>query len=358
MKIKWVRAYPYDIPLIKPFKISLGTITHANNVIIEIGTNEGIIGYGEAAPTPLITSETQEQVLANVKYVEKLLINENPFNLERIFNKTNFIFAKGNFSLKAAIDMALYDIIGKSLNKPLYNILGGFREIQTDITLGIDKPKRMAKEALKHVEEGFKTLKVKVGTNPTDDIERIMEIRDAVGYDVRLITDANQAWSPKKAVKIIKAMEKFEVELVEQPVPAWNIEGLKYVKEKVDMLIAVDETVFNSHDAMNIVKNNAADVINIKLMKAGGIYEALKIISIAEAAGIRCMIGCMVESRLSLTAAAHLAVAKENIAYIDLDSFMFLKTDPVIGGMMVRNGRITTPESPGLGISQIMLKKY
>lgn len=173
--------------------------------------------------------------------------------------------------------MALYDIAGKSFNLPLNKLLGSSRNtIVTDITIGIKSPSEMAKSAVKFVNRGFRSLKIKVGIDPLEDIERVKAVRNAVGEKVTIRVDANQGWTPKQAVKTIKAIEKYDVELVEQPVPWWDLDGMGFVRENVNTPIAADESIHNSFDALRLVKNKAADIINIKLMKCGGNTRSFK----------------------------------------------------------------------------------
>lgn len=218
-----------------------------------------------------------------------------------------------NSSPKAAVDMALYDLYGQLYNIPVYKLLGGYRnEITTDITISVNEPDEMVEDSINAVEKGYEILKIKVGKDWKRDLERIKAIREAVGYSVRIRADANQGWIPKEAVMVIRKMEDLglDMELIEQPVKAYDIAGLKFVTQNVTTPILADESCFSPLDAINIIQNRAADMVNIKLMKTGGIYNALKICCIAETFGVECMLGCMLESKIGLTAASHLAGGK------------------------------------------------
>lgn len=191
--------------------------------------------------------------------------------------------------------------------------MGGYRkEITTDITISVNDHEEMAKDSLDALRRGYDTLKIKVGKDSAKDLERMKAIRKAAGYDVKLRIDANQGWKPKEAVRILNRMydEGLQIEFVEQPVAAHDIDGLKFVTDNVPIPVLADESVFSPMDALNILQRRAADFINIKLMKTGGIYNALKICSLAEIYGVECMIGCMLEAKVSVTAAVHLACAK------------------------------------------------
>ena len=345
-KITAIKVYKYDLSLKEPFKIAIGTIHAAKNVLVKIYYDE-LIGIGEGAPTPLITGDDQDGCLAFIDSIIPALIGEE-LNLQVLEEKINYF--QGAPSAKAALDIALHDLVAKRFSEPLYKILGGYRkEIETDITIGVGTPEMVERKALEAISKGFKVIKIKAEGNLNADLERV-EILNELGVKIRV--DANQGFTPKDALKFIRKVSNFNVEFIEQPVASWNIDALKYVRENSDIPIIADESVHSVRDALMVVKCNAVDGINIKLMKCGGISEAIKIIHVAESAGIPCMIGCMLESRISISAAAHLALAFRNIEYVDLDSHLFLKEDPVIGGMKIKNGKIQLPDRPGLGVEE------
>ncbi|NLG93550.1 MAG: dipeptide epimerase, partial [Clostridiales bacterium] len=205
------------------------------------------------------------------------------------------------------------------------------------------------------VKRGFRILKVKVGKEGEKDIERIAAIRDAVGKDVKIRVDANQGWTAKEAIRILSVLERegLDIELCEQPVKAQDIDGLRAVTKAVSTPILADESVFSAEDAMEILRTHAADLINIKLMKTGGIYGALKICAIAETCGVECMMGCMLESKLAVSAAAHLAAAKRIITRTDLDGPSLCRTDPFEGGPDFLESRIVMNARPGIGIQSV-----
>ncbi len=346
-KISSITAEKYDLSLIEPFRISLGTITKANNIIVRVFCDD-LVGIGEGSPTYKITGDNQDGSLSFVQDIATMLVDQE-LNVQAIDEILNSFV--NMTAAKAAISIAIYDLVGKELSKPLFKLLGGYRkEIETDITIGILTAEEVRERAMDAISRGFKTLKIKVEGDVERDLERVKAVSD-LGVKIRL--DANQGFTPKSAVKFIRKLSAFEIELIEQPVPFWDVDGLRYVKENSDIPVFADESIHLARDALKLLQENCVDGINIKLMKCGGISEAIKILNIAEAAGIPCMIGCMLESRISLTAAAHLALAFKNIKYVDLDSHLFLKDDPVSGGMEIKNGIITLPNSPGLGITGI-----
>ena len=262
----------------------------------------------------------------------------------------------GNTSAKAAMDMALWDLYGQLYRIPVYKLMGGSRkEIITDITISVNDPEEMARDAVDAVRRGYDTLKIKVGAHPELDVARLTAVRQAIGNDTRIRIDANQGWEPKQAVRLLNQMQEkgLDIEFVEQPVKAHDIDGLKYVTERSYVPVLADESVFSPEDAVRIMQTGAADLVNIKLMKCGGLYNALKIVSAAEVYGVECMIGCMLEAKISVNAAVHLACAKNIITKIDLDGPVLCSEDPILGGAVFDEQRITVSDEPGLGIKGV-----
>lgn len=356
MKLDSVKTYTIKIPLKKPFKTALREISELETCIIEIQTDTGEVGFGEASPTAVITGDTIGSAKEAVeKYIFPSIKGMDIENLEGIMLKINKSMVK-NTSSKAAVDMAVYDLFGKFYKIPLYKLFGGSkREIQSDITVSIKEPYNMAQDAVEYVREGYDTLKVKVGLDSNLDIERVKAIREAVGPKIKIRLDANQGWNPKEAVRVIRRMENMglDIELIEQPVPYYDIEGLKYVTDVVDIPIMADEAVFSPNDALRLISMRAVDLINVKLMKCGGIFNALKICSIAEAAGIECLIGSMIESKVGVTAAANLAGGKAVISRADLDAAILLAEDPIDGGVSIMGNKLILNDEYGLGIRQV-----
>ena len=355
--IQKIEIYPVTLAYREPFRIAPGASTESHNVVVKIVTDYGVYGWGESSPSKWVTGETVETVLKTLDKIAPKLIGMCPLRIEQNVELMDNLVA-GNPAAKAAIDIALHDIFGKTVRKELYRMLGGYRtEVLTDITLGIKSPKEMAKDAVKAVKKGFKALKVKVGVNPEEDIERIRLIREAVGKKVDIRIDANQGWTPKQAIEVLNKIEKFNIQFAEQPVPAEDLKGLIEVKRNSPIPIMADESVHSPEDALRLIRAEAVDLINIKLMKSGGIHKAKKIAAIAEAAGIPCMIGCMGESEIGIAAGAHLAAAVKNIQYADLDSDLLLKDKLVTkGGTKVKNSMRTFPKQHGLGIRELNSK--
>ncbi len=268
-------------------------------------------------------------------------LGDDPFLLEDILDELDHVIGL-NPSAKAAVDMALYDLMGKLLNVPLYKLLSlnPARTVHTSFTIGLDTPANMAKKAL--AARDYPILKIKVGTkHDLDIIKAIREVSDAT-----LRVDANTGWTPKEAIKMINELAAFNIEFVEQPVPAHDLEGLRLIRENVPLPIIADESCVTVEDIPRVA--GCVDGINIKLMKCGGIRNALKMIRTARAHNLQIMIGCMIESSIAITAAAHLTPL---VDYADLDGNLLVNNDPYTG-VTVEKGKLILPDRPGLGIEQ------
>lgn len=357
MKITDIYLGMLSVPLRVPFKTALRTVSSVEDVIVEVHTDTGEIGYGEAPPTGVITGDTTNSIMGAVRdHIKKALVGREIDDFEDLMKALNQCIVK-NFSAKAAVDMALWDLYGKLYQIPVYKLLGGSRKkLITDITISVNDPEEMARDAQLAVKRGYECLKIKVGSNPSLDVERLIAVRQEVGNDIDIRIDANQAWTPKQAVRLLNQMQEkgLDIEFVEQPVKAEDFEGMRYVTERSYVPVLADESVFSPQDAVKIMQTRAADLINIKLMKCGGIYNALKIASAAEIYGVECMIGCMLEAKVSVNAAVHLACAKQIITKIDLDGPVLCSTDPVIGGAVFHEKEICVSDKPGMGIEKIM----
>ncbi|MBP3324579.1 MAG: dipeptide epimerase [Clostridia bacterium] len=361
MKITKVRLGTISVPLRVPFKTALRSVNSVEDIIVEIHTDTGHIGYGEAPPTGAITGDTTGAILGALNdHIIKTIVGKDVDDFENLLQTLNKCIVH-NSSAKAAVDMALYDLYGQLYNIPVYKMLGGGKnKIITDITISVNDPDEMARDTKVAIDRGYDTIKVKVGVNPDLDIARLTAVRAAAGPNTLIRIDANQAWTPKQAVKLLNKMQDkgLDIEFVEQPVKGRDFEGLKYVTERSYVPVMADESVFSVEDAFKIMQMGAADLINIKLMKCGGIYNALKIASAAEVYGVECMLGCMLEAKVSVNAAVHLACAKNIITKIDLDGPVLCSEDPVLGGAVFNEKEITLPNAPGLGIKGIEGIRY
>lgn len=356
MKITAIEIGRVSIPLITPFKTALRTVHSVEDIIIKVVTDTGAAGYGEAPPTGVITGDTAGGIIAAIEnHIAPRLMGQSVEDFEHLMLLLQGALVH-NTSAKAAVDMALWDLYGQRYNIPVYKLLGGARtRLVTDLTISVNAPDEMARDAVSAVERGFDCLKIKVGADPRLDVERLSAVRAAVPGSIALRIDANQAWSPKEAVRILNQMQDkgLDIEFVEQPVKAADFEGMQYVTQRSAVPVLADESVFSPMDALKILQMRAADLINIKLMKCGGIYNAMKIATLAELYGVECMIGCMLEGRVAVNAAVHAACAKGVITRIDLDGPMLCALDPVVGGSLFNGKDITVSNAPGLGVTDV-----
>ena len=359
MTITHTEIYKYTIPMV-PFTIATGTMEYAQNLFIRIHTTEGITGVGECSAFPMIAAETQATCFEMAKDFAKLWKNKDAADIDARLNELD-LFTAGNYTAKSAFDLALYDLAAKAANQPLYQFLGGKQKpIESDLTIGIGTPEQMAETAAEFKAKGVNMIKVKLGKAPEDDIERIRQIRHAIGDDIILRIDANQGWDYDDAVTALTALGQFNIQFCEQPMRKWNDELLPALCKISPIPLMADESVFTHHDAERIIRNNACTYINIKFAKSGGIHEAILINEVAEKNKIACMMGGMLESRVALTAKVHFAMAKDNVKFYDLDTCLLGHlADPVIGGVTYSGMHLQLTDAPGIGadVDDAYLKK-
>ncbi len=327
-----------DMPLATPFTIARGTQTAARNVVVEL-RHGGAIGVGAAAPSAFY-GELPEHMVATAARLAECL-GDDPFAIEQTFDRMNRSI-RFNPAAKAAIDMAMWDLAGKLCDMPVHRMLGlsGLPLPRTSFTIGIDRPETMAQRASEAARR-FTVLKVKLGS--AADLEIVSAIRRSTDATIRV--DANAAWTPKEAVALAEGIAPLGVELLEQPVPPWDLDGLRFVRDRVPMPVVADESAVTWEDVPRLA--GTVDGINIKLMKCGGITGALRMIRAARACGLRVMLGCMVETSISVTAAAQIAGL---VDWADLDGNLLLSHDPFRGVSVQDGGELVLPDAPGLGV--------
>jgi L-Ala-D/L-Glu epimerase len=351
MRVVRAKAIPVELQLKEPFVIANETIEVADNIFIMLETETGIVGWGCSTPD-IVTSETKETVIRNFEVAKLSVIGCDPTRL----NLVNFVLnnkIEGNPSLKAGINMALYDIVGKMAGIPLFRLLGGYKEkIATSVTIGLNLTDLMVEKAQQLVSDGFKILKIKCGINVEKDLENILAIRKAISSTIKLRLDANEGYSVEDTIRLVRALEQngVEIELLEQPTKANHLYSLKDITNQCSVPIMADETALTLRDSVKIVKLEIADMINIKLMKIGGITNAIKANALAELADVPVMAGCMNESMAAMSAGVHFACAFRNVQYADLDSALDFVDDVAKGGARYENGYVIPSEEPGLGV--------
>ena len=353
MKIVKIETRRLKVPLKTPFQTALRRVESLEDIVVMIHTDSGLIGYGEGAPTPVITGETLGTMEAVIAYLRPMLTGRELSDFDGLIEIIHTAILK-NSTAKSALEIALYDLKAKSQNLPLYRMLCGEKqEFVTDITISLGKTDKMVADALDAILRGYQILKIKVGNDPRKDIERIESIAGAVSDEIILRIDANQGWSVDETIHVMTVLENHGIypELLEQPVSASDIEGLREIKKHIQTPLLADESVFSVEDARHLLDLQAVDLINIKLAKCGGISRALKLADLAESYGVKCMLGCMLEGPISVGAAAHVASARSNIiTMLDLDAVSLCRSNPVEGGVLFDESRIVIPDSPGLGV--------
>jgi L-alanine-DL-glutamate epimerase-like enolase superfamily enzyme len=347
--ITHIDIYRFSIRM-EPFTIATGTMTHAQNVFIRVHTDAGFYGVGECSAFPMIVGETQDTCLVMAKEFAKLWKGTNALDIaERLQQLNNF--TAGNTTIKSAFDMALYDIAAKNAGLPLYRFLGGKKySVETDITIGIGEPIVMAQKAVAFKNSGANLLKVKLGKNAKEDVERIKQIREAAGNEIKIRIDANQGWSFDEAVYTLQALGKYGIEFCEQPMRTWYDDQLPQLMQLSPVKIMADESIYNHHDARKQISSGSCHYINIKLAKSGGLFEAKQIHDLAAEKGIPCMMGGMLESRIALSAKLHFVYSSPNIQFYDMDTCMIGHLeDPCTGGVKYDGYYLDIDDTPGIG---------
>src|SRR5690554_2836908 len=349
MNIKKIEVFRFSIPM-EPFAIATGTMDYAQNTLIRIHTENGLIGLGECSAFPMIVGETQDTCLVLARDFARIWKGKDALDMSARLAELDLYIA-GNATVKSAFDMALHDLAAKHAGQPLYRFLGGEkRAIETDITIGINTPEDMAAKAQAFVDSGATVLKIKLGKDPVQDVERIRVIRAAVGPAIGLRLDANQGWDFEGSVQALRGLEPYDIQFCEQPMRTYNDHLLPELRKQTRIPIMADESCYDHRDARRLIATQACDSINIKFSKSGGIAEARRIHDVAQEHGVPCMIGGMLETRLALAANVHFAYASPQVHYFDMDTCMVGHlADPILGGIRYEGFHISLSDEPGIG---------
>jgi L-alanine-DL-glutamate epimerase-like enolase superfamily enzyme len=336
--------------LAEPYTIAYETVETTTNVFLRVETTQGITGYGCAAPDEKITGETPASVLKAVSDVaETELKGTDPLRSARIVERLKE-HLKDQPSAIAMVDIAVHDILGKVGRLPLWKILGGFRTcFKTSVTIGILPADETVGRARDWIAQGFTALKIKGGQDVESDIDRVKRVREAVGPNIELRFDANQGYTVEQTLRFVEGARNARLELIEQPTAQREPDLLGRVTKEVSLPIMADESLMNLRDAFRLARRDLVDMVNVKLMKVGGIYESSLINAVARSAGLEVMVGCMDEAALGIAAGLHFALARPNVAYCDLDGHIGLQGDPSDGAVIIRNGVLYPTNRPGLG---------
>ncbi len=350
MIITGTTIYRFSIPM-EPFTIASGTMQYAQNILVHVHTDAGLVGVGECSAFPMIAGETQDTCFVIAKSFAEIWKRKNANHIEERLKELN-VFIAGNHTIKSAFDMALFDLAAKEKELPLYEYLGGhYFEPESDLTIGISSPERMVEQAIDFIKnKKVNILKVKVGKDPVEDILRIVKIRQGIGPHPKIRIDANEGWDFEGALLALTGMQPLNIEFCEQPLPKSSDDKMHSLRRISSIPIMADESVFDHRDAERLIKNKSCDYINIKLAKSGGIQEALLIHDACAAGDMPNMLGGMLESRIALTANVHLALACPNIQFYDLDTCLLGHlADPVINGVQFDGMKLKVPALPGIG---------
>jgi muconate cycloisomerase len=358
MRITGIRGTPLRIPLTPQDGVptSHGSRRESAYVLVEVETDEGLVGLGEATVDPLWTGEDAAGALNCLRrYLEPALAGADVFDLER--GAASMARAvKGHPFTKAAVEMACLDAMGKALGVPLYRLLGGkVRErVPTKYVVFATEPQGAARVAAAAVARGFATIKVKVGRDPRADVARVRAVRAAIGPDVALTVDANTGWSVAEAIATTRALEEYDLLLVEQPVAA-DPRQLAAVRAAVRTPLMADESVFTPADALALVEKDAADILSVYPGKHGGVLATRRIVAVAEVAGLACHMGSNLELGIGSALMAHVAVSTPAIVSerypADIIGPLYHGGDVVADTGFVRDGYAVAPEEPGLGVT-------
>lgn len=333
----------------EPYAIAYETIDTIENVFVRLDTDSGFSGWGCAAPDPAVTGEISSDVIDALEACRPALVGTNPLRIMVVLEALRQPLAKTP-SARAAVDMALHDLLGKRADMPLYLLLGGYRDrIMTSVTIGILPVEEAVGRAVEWVGRGFQALKLKGGKDVEADIEAVRSVRAAVGSEIQLRFDANQAYSIADCLRFVAATRDAEVEVLEQPTPSGDLDLLGRVTDAVELPVMADESLMTLRDAFLLARQELVDMVNVKLMKVGGIARALEIEAVARAAKLKVMVGCGDESALAISAGVHFALARPNVAYADLDGHLDLVDDPAAGAVLLDEGTLRPSEGPGLG---------
>ena len=350
MRISRIEAFEVEMELEEPYTIAYETYDSASNVFIRLDTGTGQVGFGCAAPDLEVTGEAPETVLAAIDdVVRPMLVGSDPLRTAMLSERIREPLA-AHPSARAAVDMALHDILGKTAGLPVWKLLGGFRSrIRTSVTIGILPRTETVERAHAWIGAGFRCLKLKGGVDHLEDAERILAVREAVGPNIELRFDANQGYTVPQSVEFVEKTRSAKIAIFEQPTPRGEPERLGRVTSSVSIPVMADESLMDLRDAFRLARKDLVDMVNVKLMKVGGIADALQVNSVARAAGLEVMIGCMDESAFSIAAGLHFALARPNVEYADLDGHIGLIGDPASQAVKLKEGFLYPSDEAGIG---------
>jgi L-alanine-DL-glutamate epimerase-like enolase superfamily enzyme len=351
VRITGVKILPISIPRLKELKVAYATRTVYHGFLVQLATDAGLTGWGEAAPNFEVCHETLDGTAAALAAMAPLVTGHDPLERERLLALLE-PWRRDHAAALAAFDLALWDLAGKAAGLPVRALLGGCRQrIANAMTIGIMPLEQTVAEARAILATGqYAELKLKLGLDPELDVARVRAVRAAAGPGFPLHVDANQGYDREGALRVLTALADAGIDFAEQPVPAGDLEALRWVSERSPVPVMADEALHTPEDALALVRARACSMFNIKLQKVGGISRALDVLAIARAAGVPCLIGCMTETLVGITAGAHLALGSAAVTHVDLDGHVDLARNPVKGGARVEEDQLTVSDAPGFGL--------
>jgi L-alanine-DL-glutamate epimerase-like enolase superfamily enzyme len=355
MKITRIVSTVEHLPLARPYTIAFRTISAIDCVLVELHTDQGRVGLGTASPEPYVTGETETACQAALgEPALDWLIGQDVRHLPALYRALQHRLPHTP-AARAAVDMALHDLLAQYLGVPLVEMLGRVHEsLPTSVTIGIKPVQETLAEAEEQIGKGFRVLKIKLGHSLEEDMERLHRLRARFGASIAIRVDPNQGYSAAEVMQFVQRSAKLAIEFLEQPLPVSQLDAMRALPESVRTRLAADECLLDEGDALNLLMPpRACGIFNIKLMKCGGVSPALRIAALAETAGIELMWGCMDESVIGISAALHAALASSATRYLDLDGSFDLARDIAKGGFVLEEGYLRTTDAPGLGVTQL-----
>ena len=351
MKIKEVQIYQIEMPLKEPFIIAYTSYETMPAIIIKMTTDTGIVGYGESVPDEHVTGESVYTVFTALKHhLIPAILDEDPRNIKEIHKIMNQALVQ-NGAAKAALDIACYDILGKVSNLPIYSLLGGRKKTEPMIArvMSILEPEVLARQAKEALDEGYKEIKMKLGTDPNKDVARVKAVREAIGNQMLIRVDVNQGWETVQVAKqTIKRLEPYDISWVEQPIKQGDVSMFRRLRKSTEIPLMADESMVTEQNLRTLIEDESVDYVNIKLMKSGGIYPVYNLATQAELFGISCQIGSMVESSIASAAGFHVALSKDNIVSTEISGPTKFIKEP--GNLKYKLPFVQMTDASGLGI--------
>lgn len=347
MKIVRVEVERRPLTLRAPYTIAYETVDSVENVFVRVVTDGPHVGLGAAGPDEGVTGETVDACEEALRERAPSLTGADPLARLGLLPA----FATAGPAARAAIDMALYDLLGKAAGLPVHRLLGApLPSMPTSVTVFIEAPHAMVARAKALAAQGFSAIKLKGGRDPQQDAAMVRAVRAAVGPDVALRFDANQGYTEAEALVFLEGIADTDLEVLEQPTPRGRGDALRRVSDASPVPVMADESLIDLADAFRLARGRLAHMVNIKLMKVGGIEAALTVNAVARAAGMEVMVGCMDESALAIAAGLHFALARPNVQLADLDGHLDLLDDPAASAVITRGGRLFPADGPGFGV--------